>query len=412
VSISLFSLSSGAAEPDAASRPFADATQSFRDGDYAHALEQFLAAESEGMDDAAVHYNVAVCYYKLGRFPEAEAEFRIIARRFAGLRALAEYNLGRSLARQDRVGEARAAFERARRGGDQKIAQLAEAALARTQPAPAAAPTARWSGLIDLTGGRDDNVALLEESGLAAGASADSALAEVFAYAARAPTSGRGVGVDVSVYAVKYADASEFDQNAVRVAVHHPWRLGQWRTEVGAQLDYSTLGGSGFETQAGLVLRLRRALSERTDLLLRATHEAITDASSRYAFVSGSRDRLRIGIERAWSAKRLSAYYELERNDRDAATVSPRRNAFSIRYRQPLSDLWSLDLRMWARESRYEELQPTRDESLRQLVARLTRELPSGWWLSGEYLHAVNDSNVDLYGYRRNRVTVGVTKTF
>lgn len=407
-----FSLSGGAAEPGAAGRAFADATQSFRDGNYTRALEQFLAAESDGMDDAAVHYNVAVCYYKLGRFREAEAEFRAIAQRFAGLRAVADYNLGRSLLRQDRVGEAREAFERARRGDDPKIAQLAEAALARTRPAPAAAPAARWSGLIDMTGGRDDNVALLEESGLAAGVSADSALAEVFAYAARAPAAGRGLAADASVYAVKYADASEFDQNALRIAVGHLGRLGQWQTEVGAQLDYSTLGGTGFETQAGFVLRLRRALSERTDLLFRVTHDAISDADSRYAFVAGGRDRLRIGIEHAWSAKRFSAYYELERNDRDAADVSPRRGALSVRYRQPLPGPWSLDLRLWNRESRYEELQPTRDESLRQLVARLTRALPSGWWFSGEYLRAVNDSNVDPYGYRRNRITFGVTKTF
>lgn len=363
------------------------------------------------MDDAALNYNVAVCYYKLGRFADAAQQFEDVAARFAGLRALADYNLGLSLTRLNRTGEARAAFERARTSDDPKIASLAQAMLARIAPAaPAQAYAPQWTGLFELNAGHDDNVALIEESTLPTGVSADSMLTEAFGFVSG--RFGRSVAFDASAYAVDYADAGEFDQRTLRAAASYRWDFGSWRVDIGPELGYSTLGGSGFERQTGAALALRRAFSERLRFSLRLTHDRIAAAASQYSFVAGSRDRLRAGIEQDWGARRMTLYYELERNDRAAAGISPQRDALSLRYRQPLAGPWALDLSVWRRSSRYDELQPPRDEDLRQLTARLTRELPSGWFFSGEYLRADNDSSDASLAYGRNRFAVGVSKVF
>jgi tetratricopeptide (TPR) repeat protein len=366
------------------------------------------------MDDAAVNYNIAVCYYKLGRYGEAANAFRQVSNRFGSLQSLAQYNLGLSLLRQGRDAQARAAFERARAGSDAKLAELAETALQRlgAQPPPAAPRPAQRTALIDMRVGRDDNVALVESPSLLAGESSASPLAEVFAFIAAPLPAGTRFDYDASAYAVGYADAGRFNQNAVSLAARYRPRFGNWRAAFGPRLTYSTLGGTGFETQIGAEMTLRRPLSRQVDLILSAVHDRIDSASSQYAFVAGRRDRVRVGLSRAWEDKRLSLYYEREENDRSDAAVSPTRNTFSIGYRQRLTGPWTLELNLWSRSSRYGALAEPRHEDLRELRVGAGRALASGWRVDGEYLRASNASSAAGYAYGRNRLAIGASKTF
>lgn len=402
----------GAAEPGAAHRAFAEATAAFQRHDYAPALSGFLAARKAGMNDGAVNYNIAVCYYKLGHYAAAENAFRQVSARFEPLRALAEYNLGLSLLRQGRGNEARAAFERARAGKDPKLAALAEILLGRLRPPPPPPRAARRTALIDMRIGRDDNVALVESPSVLAGLSSASPLAEVFAFVAAPLPVGTRFDYDASAYAIGYTDAGEFDQNALSVAARYRPELGAWRAALGPRVTYSTLGGHGFEHQIGAEITLRRPLSARLDLILRVVHDSITEASSRYRFVAGRRDRLRVGVARAWKDRQLSLYYEREENSRNDASVSPTRNAFAAAYRQRLADAWTLELNLWGRSSRYDALAVPRHEDLREFTASVSRELGSGWRVTGEYLRAHNGSNAAGYAYRRNRIAIGVGKSF
>ena len=399
-----------AAQPQAAHRAFAEAAAAFEQGRYEPALSGFVAARAAGMDDAAVNYNIAVCYYKLGRYAQAAAAFRQVAARFQSLRDLADYNLGLSLLRQGRDKEARAVFERVRAAKDPKLVRLAEAALARTAP-PAPAAIAR-TALVNINAGRDDNVALVETPILLPGESASSPLTEMFAFVAAPLPLGPRFDYDASAYAIRYTDAREFDQNALSAAATYRRGFGAWRAALGPRLSYSTLGGSGFEKQIGAAITLRHPLSVRSSLILRYTHDRITAASSQYDFVAGRRDRLRIGIERAWTEGRLSAYYEREVNDRSAATVSPGRNTFSVTYRRRLTGAWAMELNLRDRSSRYQDLVPRKHEELREIGVGIGRELRSGWRFNAEVLHADNASNDPLYAYRRNRIDAGIGKSF
>ena len=64
------------------------------------------------------------------------------------------------------------------------------------------------------------------------------------------------------------------------------------------------------------------------------------------------------------------------------------------------------------RSSSYDDLAIARDEDLADLSLGYVRRLAGGWQLSGRYRWSDNDSNVDFYAYSRNRLSIGLTKSF
>jgi tetratricopeptide (TPR) repeat protein len=123
-----------------AASTFDQAGSAFAAGDYARALDLFEAARAAGNDAPALHYNIGVCQYKLGRFVEAEATFRQIAARFPALQAIAEYNRALALTALGRYRAAREALDAARGGTDTTVAQLADALRLRLDALEPAAP--------------------------------------------------------------------------------------------------------------------------------------------------------------------------------------------------------------------------------------------------------------------------------
>lgn len=73
---------------------WANGNTAFQNGDFRSALQYFENAKRDGQDGPAVHYNIAVCNFKLGRYLPSEAGFQLIADRYPKMRGLAEYNLG------------------------------------------------------------------------------------------------------------------------------------------------------------------------------------------------------------------------------------------------------------------------------------------------------------------------------
>ena len=77
-----------------ATSTFASAAAAFERGHYREALGLFQQARADGVDSPALHYNLGVCQYRVGDYPQAAITFQRLAERFPELRALAEYNRG------------------------------------------------------------------------------------------------------------------------------------------------------------------------------------------------------------------------------------------------------------------------------------------------------------------------------
>jgi len=400
------------AAPDDPSAHFDAGSKAFSSGDYAAAAAAFEAARAAGMTGPAVEYNAGVSYYRLGDYSRAEESFRNLAQSYPQMSALAEYNLGLALAKQQRYDEARAAFERARAAGDPTIAALATEMLERTGESSEPLRGPEWTKVLDFAVGYDDNVWLLEEASLPAEVSTDSRLLEFFGLVSGRVGPRNAMRLDASAYVVRYADAPEFDQDAFRLGFAYLWQAGSWQLDAGSYYDYSALAGNGFERRIGARLTAQYPLSEKALMSFGYVHDDVGNVSSEFRFVDGTRDRISVGFEQRGQYGRLAVGYAHERNDRVGPHVSPDRHEIFAGYEHALTPDWSVEIEGLVRLSRYDRLADSRDEDLSQLKVSATREFVSGWQLLGEYRVAENSSDVDLFSYDRNRFVLSLNRLF
>ena len=391
---------------------FAAAGDAFAAGRYDDALSLFRAASADGVESPALRYNVGVCLYRLGRYPDAEQAFAELAARYPDFRAIAEYNRGLALLALERREDAATAFEIARSAGDERLAPLAAAALAELAAGPTS-PRSLWSGYVDFRTGHDDNVALLDELAVLPGASTSSPFVEAFGYAARRIPSRVPVRLDFSGYVVRYPDAGDFDQDSWRAAAAFEWRVGDWRLAAGPQVLYSTLDGDGFERATGVVLQAANDIGANAQFDARLVFDDVAAATQRFEYLDGTRERARLGFEhRGFGGGRLRVTYDIESQDRAGANVSPERRRIGLGYTRRAGERWSVEGSVATRTSRYEALVVERTERLREMTFGARRELPSRWFVNAEYRWADNAASVAQYDYRSRRIGVGLSRSF
>ena len=391
---------------------WASGQQAFAAGDYQSALLYFVMARDAGQAGVAVHYNIAVCQFKLERFDEAGATFRHIAANYPGMRGLAEYNLGLV---EQRLGNERAAREHFIRAWqlspeDENLRALAAAMLDDAEPAPEV--PRRWYGSFGLRAGHADHVALRDSLGRPAGLSAESPMADVFLAVRGAPAGFGGFKLDATAYAVAYTDADDFDQSEFRLGGLYTWRPGDWRLEGSAHFIYGTLGGEGFEHEIALGARAVRYIGDGNVLDLNYRYDDIEEDDPLFAGIAGSRQRLDLRYRRYRGNHALILRLGVEANDRLDPGVSPSRSRFHADYRYEPESGWGFEAGFSFRASDYDELEFPRTEDLTALRAALTRRLREHWLLGLSYEYSDNDSSDPEFSYERNLITLGVLRTF
>lgn len=386
--------------------------QAFRSGDFDSALVFFESARDAGRDGPAVHYNIAVSQYKLGRYRAAQLTFETIARRFPKMRGLAEYNLGLTATRLGGDADARRHFRTAYDLGadDHTLRALASRQLRVVEPEVHTA--SRWSGAFGIRAGNDDNVALLDETGLGAGTTTDSPLADVFAAFSGPWNSRSGLRVDGSAYFLKYTDADDFDQSEIRGGVFYEWRPQDWRLQLGVQASTGAIGSDGYDRKLGPRIRVVRYLSRNSNLDLRYRYDDVNERDSIFAGLAGSRQVIDARYRWYRDGHRLELRYAIETNDRVDAGMSPDRNRFRIHYRYRPEQGLGFEAGVDLRSSDYDELATPREEDLMTLRGALTYPFSSNWLMSLEYRNSSNDSTDPLYDYDRGQLTLGALKYF
>jgi len=401
----------GQAQPQADA--FAAGTAAFERGEFANALRLFQDARAAGSDGAALEYNIGVCLYRTGDYAQAEAAFDTLASRFAGFRALAQYNRGLALLALERRKDALAAFEAARVEGDERLAALAGRALAELGGSEPTKVASHWLGYFGFALGHDDNVALVDELSLPANVAASSPLTELVGYASKQFATRVPLRLDLSGYVVRYASDHAFDQDTMRVDTAFQWSAGEaWRLEAGPYFANSVLDGDAFERTLGAQVRAARSLGERLMVDLRFVYDDIASPTTRFDFVSGHRERVRVTLEHSVAERKLRAAYERESQDRADPSVSPDRSRFVLGVSQVLRGSWSIDGGVSHRTSRYGELAVARKETLVELTVAAHRKVRNDWSFDAGYRWADNDSNIPQFSYDSRRVSVGLSKTF
>jgi tetratricopeptide (TPR) repeat protein len=409
--VSLFVATSiSAADQGIANNAFEAGTTAFAQNNYLLALSSFQVARDSGLDGPAIHYNIAVCHYKLSDYQAAESAFRIVADEYPAMRPLAQYNLGLVAMKQSRDGDARSYFEQARlSSSDEKITELADRMLDRLDPTP---EPKRWFSMINVQLGYDDNVSLVADIGLPVGESAASNFTEAFGFISGPLSARSAFRFDGSLYSIRYSDVQGFDQNVLRLGGVYQWQWNNWRAEAGPHLYHSTLDGNGFEQTVGAGIALKRAINDQTSFSASYEHDEIDEIESQFSFVSGSRDRFRLLLQNRSPKAITTVGYVLELNDRQNPNVSPTRNRFFARLRYSLRPNWLIDLEASLRASSYDDLPEQRDEDLTEITVGVSKSFQSGWRITGAYRWGENDSDDGIFSYDRTRISLGLNKAF
>jgi hypothetical protein len=384
--------------------------QAFAAGDYGSALVFFETARDLGITGPAVHYNIAVCQYRLERYEAALETFGKIASDYPKMRGLVVYNMGLAENRLGNVRAARQHFVDAYRhsADDDKIRALAAAMLDETEEARSSS----WYGSVALRVGHDDNVALRDSLGLPAGVSSESPMIDFFGHVRGAPAFLGGFLFDASAYLIAYPDADDFDQSEYRAGGLYIWRPDDWRIEGSAHFVYGTLAGSGFEREISLGARATRYLGSTSSLDLRLRYDDVDNTDADFAGLAGSRQRF--DFRYRWYPRSHDVTLRLgyESNDRTDPGVSPTRLRAQLDYRHDFGNDWGIELGAGIRNSDYDDLAIPRTEDLASLSTALTRTLADVWMLALRYQYSENDSNDPVFAYERNLVTIGVLRIF
>ena len=389
---------------------WASGQQAFAAGDYESALLYFELARDAGQDGVAVHYNIAVCQFKLSRFGEARATFGYIAANYPKMRGLAEYNLGLVERRLGNDAAARQHFITAwdNSGDDETLQSLAAAMLEDLAPPEQSG----WYGAVALRVGHDDNVALRDSLGLPAGVTSESPMADLFASLGFNPSGLGELWLDTSVFAVAYPDADDFDQSEFRLGALYTWRPGDWRLETSAHFVYGTLGGSGFERELALGARASHYIGNDGALDLHYRYDDVTEDDPLFAGIAGSRQRLDVRYRWYRDDHTVILRVGAESNDRLDPGVSPSRTRLQADYRFQPGDGWGFEAGIGFRASDYDDLETPRTEELTTLSAAITRTVAEVWLFALQYQYSENDSNDAEFSYERNLITLGVLRTF
>lgn len=384
----------------------------FTSGDYESALVFFQLARDAGLDTAAVHYNIGVSQFRLGRYSDSRRTFVTVARHYPQMRGLAEYNLGLIARRLGNDADAREHFLSAYdlSPDDRKIRVLASRNLREIEPDVQIA--SRWSGVVGVRAGYDDNVALRDEAGLPVGTTTDSPMTDAFA-SFSGPWSGRsGFRVEGSAYLVHYVDADDFDQSQISGGVFYDWRPDKWRFQLGLQASTISLAGDAYDRKAGVRARAVRYLAPGASIDVRYVQEEVSEADPLFIGIDGTRQQFDARYNWYRDGHVVQLRYWLETNDRLDPAVSPERNRFALYYgMQPESGL-GYEAAVDIRNSDYDELATPREEDLLTLRGAITYRFRSNWLVQLEYQNANNDSTDETFSYDRSKLVFGAIKIF
>jgi hypothetical protein len=397
----------------------------FGAGAFQLALDEFLAARSQGMDSPTLRYDLGATYYKLGNNAEAATEFRSLLSdpKFGDF---ARYNLGLIARRAGHKSEAKEYFSQvAEQAHDKNLQALARAELrGRSGRGPHG-----WQGFVEASGGYDDNVALASHNALLTASGAGSKVYSAMAGGGGWLTGGRNRGLRLSgnLYDLQYPDQSAFNLLIVQGGPEYLLPVHSWGLRAAAYATRINLGGNQLETFGAFNLRGEHSIGSgrlRLDYRL----ERIT-GGPRYGYLSGWQNQL--GVRTRWHPGSVGMLfgYSLTLNSRQNLasgtqffSVSPIRNQVETELR------WNATLRstFYARGYYWWSIYRNQNVFLQGGALQERRRVDNGRGaevgvlyrltenvrVTAEYAFRNNDSNITRYTYTSNRYMLALQYVF
>lgn len=413
---------------------FALGLQAFKAENYQAALEQFNAALTQGQDTPLLHYNLGSTYYKLADYESARRHF-LLATGAPKLSAVANYNLGLISLRSNQLDEAKEYFAKVLQQTDdgslKKLAQrqldkLSGNAVTKT-PEPSSWQD-RFTSYLSFTYNYDDNITNTNEDLLPDALQGDSFIDLYGTVSYELPTSSTSAYiVKAGLYASRYRDYRDYDQDQLNLGFYRDTRLGRWQTRSGLHVYRDTLGSTGFQQRYNLQLRGDLPYSTTQRLRLQYDFTDFHELDDLYTPLSGQRHRFRLENRSRLSSThllRLGYRYEFnQREDYASATsftsYSPERNTGYIALQSKLTNKVDSHLEFEYRSSIYQDANidnsvnlGIRDDTRAQTTLRVDYQLTEAFEIEAAYRYTNNDSNYSTKSYKSNLLSLGINVQF
>lgn len=353
------------------------------------------------MSGPAVHFNIGVASFRLGRYSQAESAFKEVART-PSMAGLAYYNLGLVAVRQGDTKAATRWFLRVDEATeDERLRDLAATQLGQL---PAPSPDRNWLGYATVGAGYDDNVALISNSDVLGISGTEDTFAEAqLAFSAPLSEPWR---IDAGLSYIDYQDLDTFDQLGANGGGRYRWELGDWMNDAGLQLAYTLLDGEGFESRRTLLLQTTTSVLSDARLRLRYRFNDI-DGLNEFSGLTGSRHEAGARITWARQSWDFGAELQIDVGDYDDSALSATRQGLSFEIQHSFSAGWEVMLEASQRHSDY-DLASNGSEDRTELALSISKSFSDRWRLVVRHAYTNNSADVAEFDYRGNRISAGV----
>ena len=239
----------------------------FKKGDYHSAIASFRSAERQGMESAALYYNLGSAYYKLENYQASKKYFTRVTD-YPDKRALAEFNLGMIALKQGEEDRALGHFKYAQaNSSDKKIIDAATRTIAGL-----AGKGKRWGAYVLANVGYDDNISVTPDN-LALGV--DDTFWDLYASADVVLQGQRKKGwlADAAYFRIDYSDSDTFDQDFYTIGIRKEHRFSSWDTTAHLKYGNSTFGGEDLQSFYNLRLLGSRPVSPNAKIILQYRYD-------------------------------------------------------------------------------------------------------------------------------------------
>lgn len=406
---------------------FDQGVNAFKQQDYQQAVKSFLQSRQQGNQSSILAYNLAVSYYKLGKYDQAKLYFQEILSD-PELTALGYYNLGLIAQKRNEPQAAKTAFSKSFNAAkDDKVRMLAARQLDEPVVAKKESLFDKATGFISLGVAHDDNVTRANEDIPTVANSSDSYLD--FYAAGSYQHSGEwddGLQFKGSMVVTRYSDLSAYDENRFSIGAYLSKPLAEWRTRSGLVYTHSTVDGSAYLQQFTLKLRADNRYAPDQRLRLKYDLSRYDELDVSYSYLSGIKQRFTIENRSRLGEDKLRLGYALELNSRDDfsalntfSSYSPtRHNLFAV-YDRVVSDKWSAQGRFDYRDSNYGDANVSgginlgvRDESRSRYTLSAAYEYRRDTEFEMKWRHTSNDSNYISENYSSNLIMLSANHYF
>ncbi|MDH5393345.1 MAG: hypothetical protein OEY11_09185 [Gammaproteobacteria bacterium] len=220
----------------------------------------------------------------------------------------------------------------------------------------------------------------------------------------------------------RYIHDYDFSQTGVDFSKY--FKIEKWQYFARLAFEASTYGALHYQSVSRLDLQSRFTyLSHRYSARYR--HDQLIAEHVSFEPYEGNRQRLDLGYELSVKPDQFKLTLGFEQNDRlnftdpnsaNISNYSPQRQTIQLTWTHRFNQRWESRLKYLYRDSHYDNLNTTagtvRDDKLESSSFRLKYRIQQNCWLVSDYAYLNNQTNIAIYRYSRNILSLGISASF